>query len=159
MAPSAGAAAPAMPESISAMPPGHHHAHHKMAAIIIAVRAPRNRPAAPPSSLIEKSSPACRRETCRCPRPLRRAERMGLDPTTLNRNLKPLEAQGFVADTADPTDRRVRVLQITHKGANKLGETVPFWRQAQARVEKALGSEATLALNALLDLSSAKLTE
>jgi hypothetical protein len=36
---------------------------------------------------------------------------------------------------------------------------VPFWRRAQARVQEALGVEATLALSSLLDLASAKLAK
>jgi DNA-binding MarR family transcriptional regulator len=87
------------------------------------------------------------------------AERMGMDPTTLNRNLKPLEAQGLVRNAADAADRRVRSVLITAKGATKLQKAIPFWRRAQAQVEEALGVEATLALNGLLDLSSAKLSK
>jgi DNA-binding MarR family transcriptional regulator len=85
------------------------------------------------------------------------AERMVMDPTTLNRNLKPLAAQGLVKDGVDPQDRRVRFLLITEKGRLKLQKAVPLWRRAQAQVEQALGPEATVALNGLLDLSSARL--
>jgi DNA-binding MarR family transcriptional regulator len=85
------------------------------------------------------------------------AERLGMDPTTLNRNLKPLAARGLVADGADPEDRRVRAILITSKGLSKLRKAVPFWRGAQARIQEALGVEATLALRSLLDLASAKL--
>jgi DNA-binding MarR family transcriptional regulator len=87
------------------------------------------------------------------------AERMVMDPTTLNRNLKPLLAQGLVKDGADPEDRRVRFVSITEKGRMTLQTAVPFWRRAQAQVEETLGPEATLALNGLLDLSSAKLSK
>lgn len=80
------------------------------------------------------------------------AERLGLDPTTLNRNLKLLVAQGFVGAGADPSDRRVRAMHITKKGRGKLEEAAPFWRKAQARVEEAFGIEATLALDGLLEL-------
>ena len=86
------------------------------------------------------------------------AERVGMDPTTLNRNLKPLEAQGLVEDAADPEDGRVRAILITREGTTRLQKAVPFWRQAQTHLESALGKEATLALNGLLDLSSAKLS-
>src|SRR5262249_32246548 len=34
------------------------------------------------------------------------AERVGMDPTTLNRSLKPLEAQGLIANAADPAARQ-----------------------------------------------------
>jgi DNA-binding MarR family transcriptional regulator len=86
------------------------------------------------------------------------ADRLGMDPTTLNRNLKPLEAQALVKDAADPADRRVRSILITTKGLAKLRKAVPFWRRAQAQVEEGLGPQAVLALNGLLDLSAAKLS-
>jgi len=38
-----------------------------------------------------------------------------------------------------------------------LREALPRWRDAQADVEKAIGSKSTFELNRLLDLSSAKL--
>jgi DNA-binding MarR family transcriptional regulator len=41
------------------------------------------------------------------------ADRLRLDPTTLNRNLKPLHLQGLVKDATDSTDRRVRMIRIT----------------------------------------------
>ena len=85
------------------------------------------------------------------------AERLGLDPTTLNRNLKPLQLQGLVKDTIDAADRRVRIIRITEKGRRTLERAMPFWRQAQAQVERALGDEAMGALNGLLDQSTIKL--
>lgn len=87
------------------------------------------------------------------------AERLGMDPTTLNRNLKPLGAQGLVADSADHEDRRVRAVFITTKGVAKLRKAVAFWRRAQTRVEAALGAEASQTLRSLLDLASAKLAK
>jgi DNA-binding MarR family transcriptional regulator len=75
-------------------------------------------------------------------------ERM-MDPTTLNR--KPLQPQGLVKDAIDAADGRIR---ITDKGRRTLEKAVPFWRQAQAQVKRALGDEA---LNGLLDRSTSKL--
>lgn len=85
------------------------------------------------------------------------AERAGMDPTTLNRNLKPLVTQGLVANAPDPADGRVRTVAITQAGRTKFEAAVPYWRRAQTQVEETLGTEATLALNGLLDLSFAKL--
>ncbi len=85
------------------------------------------------------------------------AERMGMDPTTLNRSLKPLIGQSLVAITVTPADRRVRAVRITKKGRTKLFAAVPSWRAAQSRVGDALGSETLANLNGLLDLSTAKL--
>jgi DNA-binding MarR family transcriptional regulator len=85
------------------------------------------------------------------------ADQHGMDPTTLNRNLKPLLAAGLVRDDHDPADRRVRRVSLTAIGRERLTAAMPLWRQAQRRMEAALGPEATLALNGLLDLSVAKL--
>ena len=85
------------------------------------------------------------------------AERLGMDPTTLNRNLKPIEAGGLAESGPGPRDRRVRTVRLTEKGRVKLHEAAPLWRQAQDQVNRQLGMETTLALNGLLDLSAAKL--
>jgi DNA-binding MarR family transcriptional regulator len=85
------------------------------------------------------------------------AEWLGMDPTTLNRNLKPLLAKGMVKNVTDPDDGRVRIVRITEKGLRTLREALPRWRNAQADVEKAIGSKSIAELNTLLDLSSVKL--
>jgi DNA-binding MarR family transcriptional regulator len=87
------------------------------------------------------------------------AERLGTDPTTLNRTLKPLEARGLVSDSSDPDDGRARIVRITDKGQRELLKAVPLWRQAQAQVEKALGSKSMRDLNKLLDFSSGRLPQ
>ena len=85
------------------------------------------------------------------------AEWLGMDPTTLNRNLKPLVAKSLVRNAADSTDGRVRVVRITEKGRRALLKAVPFWQDAQARVDKTLGPQATADLNELLDTSASSL--
>jgi len=85
------------------------------------------------------------------------ADFLGMDPTTLNRNLKPLVANGLLRNAPDPTDGRVRKVQITDKGQRTLFGALPLWREAQAQVEKALGAKETAALNELLDVSVARL--
>jgi DNA-binding MarR family transcriptional regulator len=85
------------------------------------------------------------------------AEWLGMDPTTLNRNLKPLAAKGLVRNAIDPADGRIRIVRITDKGRRALLKAVPLWRGAQALVDTALGAAATTSLNDLLDLSAARL--
>jgi DNA-binding MarR family transcriptional regulator len=85
------------------------------------------------------------------------AERLGMHPTTLNRDLKPLRARKLIADSLDASDRRIRALIITGKGRAKLRKAVPVWRRTQKRLEAVLGKEAICALNEILDLASIKL--
>jgi DNA-binding MarR family transcriptional regulator len=87
------------------------------------------------------------------------AERAGMHPSTLSRDLKPLRNQGLVIDASSPGDHRVRTVLITKKGQAKLREAIPSWRHAQAQVRGALGDEVMLSLNALLDLASVKLAQ
>jgi DNA-binding MarR family transcriptional regulator len=85
------------------------------------------------------------------------AEWLGMDPTTLNRNLKPLRARGLVKDRSDPSDARLRIVQITEKGRRELNDAMALWRQAHMKVEQTLGRKQRLALNDALDQSMAKL--
>jgi DNA-binding MarR family transcriptional regulator len=82
------------------------------------------------------------------------AEQAGVDPTTLNRNLKPLEAKGLIADAPAAPDNRVRVVSITKKGRMVLQKALPLWRKARKDVEKALGAPELSKLNELLDLAA-----
>ena len=54
------------------------------------------------------------------------ADRLGMDPTTLNWSLKPLEKEGFIANASDPADKRVRAVLITDTGVEKLRRAVPY---------------------------------
>jgi DNA-binding MarR family transcriptional regulator len=86
------------------------------------------------------------------------ADRPGLDPTTLNRNLKCLCLQGLVKEAIDAADRRVRiihVIRVTEKGRRRSERAMPFSRQAQ--VARAMGEEAIATLSGLLDQSTRKL--
>jgi DNA-binding MarR family transcriptional regulator len=87
------------------------------------------------------------------------SERLGVDPTTLNRTLKPLTARGLVKDLTDAADGRVRIVRIAEKGKREFLKAMPLWRQAQARVEAALGEKTTSALNDLLDRCSDALAQ
>jgi len=86
------------------------------------------------------------------------AERMGMDPTTLSRSLKPLESSGLIDSSANAKDRRQRVVRITRAGITKLRQAVPLWRKAQRQIDDALGIDASVALNGLLELSYERLS-
>lgn len=63
-------------------------------------------------------------------------EHLGTDRSTLVRNLRPLEAAGFV--TTAPEGRARRKL-LTAKGRRKLAEALPLWRTAQDSFVESLG--------------------
>jgi DNA-binding MarR family transcriptional regulator len=85
------------------------------------------------------------------------ATAIGMDPTTLNRMLKPLEAQQLVGAAPDPDDRRVRRIQLTSAGRDRLALAMPSWRAADDELRRIVGDETTLALRGLLNLASEKL--
>ena len=68
------------------------------------------------------------------------AEQLGLDPTTLARNLKPLARDGLV-EIAVGEDRRTRVVRLTACGQEALTKALPLWEEAQAWVISQFGQE------------------
>ena len=80
------------------------------------------------------------------PQPLSRfASQMGVERTTLTRNLRALRASGCVSESATG-DRRVRMLAITKRGTAAARAALPRWREAQRSIERHLGSGAIKAL-------------
>ncbi len=79
------------------------------------------------------------------------AARMGLDRTTLGRNLRPLQRDGLVSIDVDPQDRRGRTLTITETGRKKLAEARQCWASAQAAFEARYGAAETNSLHATLN--------
>ncbi len=66
------------------------------------------------------------------------AEAMGLDRSTLGRNLRVLEADGLVA-LAEGDDLRNRLVLLTEQGKARLSAAEPAWEQAQLKMLAALG--------------------
>ena len=86
------------------------------------------------------------------PQPLSRfAGQLGLERTTLTRNLRPLVTRGWVTESA-AGDRRVRLLTITRRGTSAARAALPRWRAAQKSIARRLGSGA---INALAAASAA----
>ena len=70
----------------------------------------------------------------------RLARALGMDRTTLTRNLAPLERDGFV--TQQPgADRRVKLVQITDAGLAALARAIPLWQKAQQHITTGLGPD------------------
>jgi DNA-binding MarR family transcriptional regulator len=64
---------------------------------------------------------------------------LGMDRTTLTRNLEPLERDGLVALRPGP-DRRVKLAGITEKGRKTLAAAIPLWREAQRQIAEGTGA-------------------
>ncbi len=63
------------------------------------------------------------------------ASLLAMDPTTLTAALKPLKRRALVEVTADPGDRRSRLLRLTPAGIEQLAHAVPVWESAHAALE------------------------
>jgi DNA-binding MarR family transcriptional regulator len=79
------------------------------------------------------------------------AEKMVMDPTTLTRNLRPIEREGLVTLTPDPRDKRARCLHLTEKGLAAHRAARGAWAGAQKYVEDTLGAEDAIVLHDALD--------
>ena len=67
------------------------------------------------------------------------ADSLEMDRTTLTRNLRPLEEQGYVVLAAERRHRR-RMLTLTASGHAALLEALPLWEEAQRAIKRRLGS-------------------
>jgi len=65
------------------------------------------------------------------------ADILGLDRTTLNRNLKPLEGKGLIR-SGSGKDPRTRTLKLTKEGTKTLQNALPHWLDAQSGVVETL---------------------
>lgn len=72
--------------------------------------------------------------------------RTGLDQSTLSRNLRALEAEGLVEIAIVESDLRRRAVWLTEKGARRLEQAIPLWRDANARLSRHVGTDLALRL-------------
>ena len=82
---------------------------------------------------------------------------LGMDRTTLLRNLRPLQRDGLVRTAGARRERRVEI-EITERGRKALAKALPAWRAAQQRVIATLGEERWSALIADLQRVSQELS-
>ena len=78
------------------------------------------------------------------------AEAMGLDRSTLGRNLRVLENSGLVK-LAEGEDHRNRLVCLTRTGEERLEAALPVWEAAQQRLIDRLGEDRREQLLQLLD--------
>ena len=76
------------------------------------------------------------------------ASLLGMERTTLTRNLTPLEQRKWISIKAGD-DPRARMLAITAQGRAAVRRGFPFWSQAQDEVGKLLGADGQSALKIL----------
>ena len=82
------------------------------------------------------------------------AAELVMDPTTLTRNLRPLEQRGLVASKPCKQDRRTRSLHLTKDGTEALRAARPGWEKAQHHMAQVLGADhapLSLAIDAMLE--------
>lgn len=78
------------------------------------------------------------------------ATALGLDASTLTRNLQALQQAGWVAQEPGP-DGRSRRVSATPAGQALRAQAQQRWRISQEHVNRVLGAERVVALHALLD--------
>ncbi len=80
------------------------------------------------------------------------AEAMGMDRTTLSRNMLPLQRAGYV-ETRIGKDRRLKTLTLTADGHALVRRAFPLWRDAERQLRATLGPSTTERLRDALDES------
>src|ERR1700758_4364536 len=71
-------------------------------------------------------------------RPAQVCEILQLDASTLSRNVKPLQAHGWLEVEPDE-DARVQPFRLTAQGKRLIERAVPAWEEAQRRAGELLG--------------------
>lgn len=84
------------------------------------------------------------------------ARSLGLQASTLTRNLKPLVAAGLLG-LGPGADGRSRLVEITDAGRAKRSEARQRWKLAQLELNRLLGAERVAALHVLIEESLALL--
>jgi DNA-binding MarR family transcriptional regulator len=78
------------------------------------------------------------------------ADLLGLERTTLTRNLKPLADAGWV-ELKPGADGRQRIVTITASGRGKVKQGYVAWRRAQTEFETLMGRDTVRALHQQLE--------
>ena len=87
-------------------------------------------------------------------RPAQVCDILQLDASTLSRNVKPLQAHGWLEVVPDE-DARAQPFRLTPRGERLIEKAVPAWEQAQRQATELLGEEGI----GLLDRAARKLRE
>jgi len=87
-------------------------------------------------------------------RPAQVCDLLRLDASTLSRNVKPLQAHGWLEVVPDE-DARAQPFRLTPQGRRLIEKAVPAWEEAQRRATELLGGEGI----AVLDKAAKKLRQ
>ena len=66
------------------------------------------------------------------------AGKLGMDRTTLTRNLSVLERQGFI-EISQGKDHRTRIVTATQKGRSAVAKAILLWNEVQHKVKQEMG--------------------
>ncbi|WP_263350813.1 MarR family winged helix-turn-helix transcriptional regulator [Acidicapsa acidisoli] len=67
------------------------------------------------------------------------ADLLGMDRTTVTASARVLFERGLILVTAEPEDRRTKVLRLTQEGRQVLADAVPIWTRVHGEIERELG--------------------
>jgi DNA-binding MarR family transcriptional regulator len=84
-------------------------------------------------------------------RPAQVCEILQLDTSTLSRNVKPLQARGWL-EVVPEEDARAQPFRLTAQGKKLIEKAIPAWEKAQRQATELLGNEGI----ALLDKAAKK---
>ena len=84
-------------------------------------------------------------------RPAQVCDILQLDASTLSRNVKPLQVQGWV-EVVPEDDARVQPIRLTPQGKRLIEKALPAWEEAQRQATELLGDKTI----ALLDKAARK---
>jgi DNA-binding MarR family transcriptional regulator len=84
-------------------------------------------------------------------RPAQVCDILQLDASTLSRNVKPLQAHGWL-EVVPEEDARAQPFRLTEQGKRLIEQAIPAWEQAQQQASELLGSDGI----ALLDKAAKK---
>ena len=85
------------------------------------------------------------------------AASLGMERTTLTRNLRPLTSAGWITVVPGP-DARQRIVAIAPAGLAMIDQALNAWHTAQRQIEDTLGEETVLQLHAQVDDVMARLS-
>jgi DNA-binding MarR family transcriptional regulator len=77
------------------------------------------------------------------------AKAIGVERTTLSRNLVRLEARGWIEIVGAAADARSRIVSVTSQGRDMLAAALPAWQRAQGAARTAIGGAGADALRGL----------